>query len=97
MSVETAKAFMQHIENTEAFASIQDAFDAETKAWDADKLVAHGKTAGFEFSAEDIQAILAADELSDEDLDQIAGGALNLENPDGSDHTDDPWLPASVS
>ncbi len=74
MSVEAAQAFMQHIENTEAFESIADAFNAESKTWDADKLVIHGQAAGFEFSSEDVAAAMAAGELSDEDLDQVTGG-----------------------
>ncbi len=79
MSVETAKAFIEHINSNQAYESILSAFDAEAGKWDLDKLVELGKAAGFEFSNEDMKAAIAempASELSDEDLDQVAGGVI---------------------
>ncbi|MFE8033732.1 Nif11-like leader peptide family RiPP precursor [Thiohalocapsa marina] len=75
MSVEAAKAFVQHIANTDAYESIADAFNAESKTWDADKLIAHGQAAGFEFSGADLATAMPSGEVSDEDLDQVAGGS----------------------
>ena len=77
MSVEIAKSFIQHIESTHAAETVMDAFNPETGAWDLDKLVEHGKAAGFTFSSEDIGTAITdmpAGELSDEDLDRVSGG-----------------------
>lgn len=79
MSLETAKTFIEHINSNQAYESILSAFDVDSGQWDLDKLVELGKAAGFEFSGEDMKAAIAempANELSDEDLDQVAGGLV---------------------
>lgn len=77
MSLETAKAFIQHIEDTQAAETVMDAFDLASSDWNLEKLVEHGKAAGFDFSSDDIGAAIAempSGELSEDDLDRVSGG-----------------------
>ena len=68
MSIESAKAFLERVENDENFRnSVGEITTTEQRM----KFV---KGAGFDFTKEEINSIKA--ELSDEDLDKVAGGDM---------------------
>ena len=69
MSIESARAFLERAKNDEEFRNKLNA------AEDRDSRVAMVKAEGFDFTQEDWAAV--SDELSDEDLDQAAGGVCN--------------------
>ena len=69
MSEEQLKAFMEAVE---ADASLQEKLKA---AADVDAFAAIAKEAGFNISADDLKS--AQSDLSDEELDSVAGGFLN--------------------
>ena len=67
MSIESAKAFIERLKTDEDFRQrVQDAEDREARR-------ALAKAEGFDFGEEDIKS--ASEELSDDDLDFIAGGS----------------------
>ena len=68
MSEEQLKAFLEKVK---ADTSLQEKMKA---ASDADAVVAIAKAAGFVISAEDIQSMQSATELSDDELEGVAGG-----------------------
>jgi predicted ribosomally synthesized peptide with nif11-like leader len=66
MSIESAKAFFEKIKNDEDFnKSLGEIATSEER-------MEYVKKAGFDFTKEEIKSI--KDELSDEDLDKVAGG-----------------------
>ena len=71
MSEEQLKAFLEKVKGD---TSLQEQLKA---AGDADAVVAIAKAAGFVVTADEIKsAQSASQELSDEDLEGVAGGAL---------------------
>lgn len=71
MSIESAKACIERIKTDEDFAKkVIECKDAEART-------AVVKAAGFDFTAEELQAW--RDELSDDELDSVAGGRLVCE------------------
>ena len=67
MSVESAKAYIEKVKTDEEFRNkIAATTDKEERA-------AILKAEGFDFTEEDVNAI-SSDELSDEELDKVAGG-----------------------
>ena len=88
MSEEQLKAFIAKVQGD---TSLQEKLKA---ASDADEVVAIAKAAGFVISAEDIQSMQSATELSDDELEGVAGGGYmpTIDNTCGcSNHTC--WLP----
>ena len=66
MSVESAKSFMEKIKTDEEFAKkVKECKDAEAR-------MAFVKAEGFDFTVEEIKGIQG--ELSDDELDAVAGG-----------------------
>lgn len=66
MSVESAKKFMERMKTDEAFANkVKECKDNEAR-------MAFVKGAGFDFTIEEIKGIQG--ELSDDELDAVAGG-----------------------
>jgi len=66
MSIEHAQAFLEKVQNDENLAKrIHEAQDSETELEIA-------KQEGYEFDLEELKK--ASEELSDEDLDNVAGG-----------------------
>ena len=70
MSEEQLKAFLEKVK---ADTSLQEKLKA---AADSDAVLAIAKEAGFAITAEDIQSIQSATDLSDEELEGVAGGGL---------------------
>ncbi|MGE4273574.1 MAG: Nif11-like leader peptide family natural product precursor [Desulfitobacterium sp.] len=72
MSIESAKAFMEKMKTDQDFAKkVMAAKDAEERR----VLV---KEAGFDFSAEELKDL--GDEMSDSELDAVAGGGCVLDS-----------------
>ena len=74
MSVEAAAAFIQKVSEDEGlYASVKN-----LKTRKLEDLISVAASAGFAFSVEDWNAVVArvAGELSDGDLDQVAGGVV---------------------
>ncbi len=67
MSIESAKLFVERMKTDEDFAK------AVTECKDAEARMTFVKTAGFDFTPTEIKTV--NEELSDTDLDAIAGGA----------------------
>lgn len=67
MSIESAKKFLERLNTDEDFAKKVTAFK------DADARMKFVKSEGFDFTAEEISSLKR--ELSDEELDSVAGGA----------------------
>lgn len=68
MSVESAKAFIEKMKTDEGFAKkIKECSDNEAR-------MAFAKESGFNFTVEEIKL---EGELSDDDLDAVAGGGCN--------------------
>ena len=66
MSIESAKAFLERVENDEDFRKeLVDRTSAEER-------MKFAKAQGFDFIKEEIDSL--KDELSDDDLDAVAGG-----------------------
>ena len=75
MSIEQAQAFMEKVKNDEDLAKrLVEASDSESKLEIA-------RQEGFEFNLEDIKK--AKEELSDDDLDGVAGGGCIFDTPLG--------------
>ena len=78
MSLEVAKQFLSSIDSNEAaVGKLMDAFNYETGTWNGEQLVAYGKEAGYEFTAEDVKVAgeeMFTGELSDEQLEYVSGG-----------------------
>jgi predicted ribosomally synthesized peptide with nif11-like leader len=73
MSEEQLKAFLEAVK---ADAGLQEKINA---AADADAVVAIAKEAGFLISADELQrAQSAGEELSDEELEGVAGGTIGI-------------------
>jgi len=74
MSEEQLKAFQEAVQ---ADAGLQEKLKA---AGDADAVAAIAKAAGFAISAEELEAAVSAkvDELSDEELESVTGGATPM-------------------
>ena len=68
MSEEQLKAFLEKVK---ADTSLQEKLKA---AADADAVLAIAKEAGFAITAEDIQSMQSATDLSDAELEGVAGG-----------------------
>ena len=68
MSEEQLKAFLEAVK---ADAGLQEKLNA---AADADVVVAIAKAAGFVISAEELQRAQAGTEISEEELEDVAGG-----------------------
>ena len=68
MSQEQLKAFMEKLESD---TSLQEKLNG---AADADIVVEIAKEAGFVITAEDIQSMQSATDLSDDELEGVAGG-----------------------
>ena len=68
MSEEQLKSFLEKVKTD---ASLQEKLKA---AADADAALAIAKEAGFAITAEDIQSMQSATDLSDEELEGVAGG-----------------------
>ncbi len=66
MSIESAKAFLERVENDEDFKK-----ELEGQA-SVEERIAFAKAQGFDFSKEEIQQV--HDSLSEEALDVVAGG-----------------------
>ena len=73
MSEEQLKAFLEKVKTD---TSLQEKLKA---AGDSDAVLAIAKDAGFSISADDLTK--AQSELSDEDLDEIAGGHQDQQKP----------------
>ena len=73
MSEEQLKAFLEKVQ---VDTSLQEKLKA---AGDSDAVLAIAKDAGFSISADDLTK--AQSELSDEDLDEIAGGHQDQQKP----------------
>ncbi len=75
MSVEQAKAFIEKLNSDETFRSqIAGAGSDEARLQTA-------KEAGFEFSTEELTSVIdqfTGEELSEEELDAVAGGAIYM-------------------
>ena len=69
MSEEQLKAFMEAVK---ADAGLQEKLNAAT---DADAVVAIAKAAGFVISADELQRAQAGTEISEDELESVAGGA----------------------
>ena len=74
MSVENFKQFVTSVSGDEELAA-----KVKEAGTDVDKIIALGKEKGLEFTAEDIKAAHeeaagSSEELSDEDLEKVAGG-----------------------
>jgi predicted ribosomally synthesized peptide with nif11-like leader len=82
MSVENAKAFLEKLNRDETFLNqIAGAGNDEARLQMANK-------AGFEFSAEELTSVidqLSSEELSDDELDAVAGGRTAFAKYDGID------------
>ena len=76
MSEEQLKAFLEKVKDD---TSLQEKLKA---AADSDAVLAIAKEAGFSISADDLKN--AQSELSDEELEGVAGGRQNYYNPYGS-------------
>jgi hypothetical protein len=73
MSEEQLKAFLEAVKTD---AGLQEKLKA---AADADAVVAIAKEAGFMISADELQrARVAGEELSDEELEVVAGGGIDM-------------------
>ena len=72
MSEEQLKAFMEAVK---ADAGLQEKLIA---AVDTDAVVAIAKAAGFVISAEELQRDQAGTEISEEELEGVAGGACHI-------------------
>jgi predicted ribosomally synthesized peptide with nif11-like leader len=77
MSVEHLKAYGKLIAENEEIKN-----KAKEIGFDVEGQIAYGKELGFDFSMEDMQALaeeagVSEDELSEEQLEQIAGGILS--------------------
>ena len=72
MSEEQLKAFIAKVQSD---TSLQEKLKA---AANPDAVVSIAKEAGFAISAEDIQSMQSSTDLSDEDLEFVAGGAGGL-------------------
>ena len=68
MSEEQLKAFLEKVK---ADTSLQEKLKA---AADSDAVLAIAKEAGFAITAEDIQSMQSATDLSDDELEGVAGG-----------------------
>ena len=68
MSEEQLKAFLEKVKGD---SSLQEKLKA---ASDADAALAIAKEAGFAITAEDIQSMQSATDLSDDDIEGLAGG-----------------------
>jgi predicted ribosomally synthesized peptide with nif11-like leader len=66
MSIESAKAFLEKIKSDEEFRN------SVGEIGTAEERMEYVKGAGFDFTMEEIATV--KDELSDEDVDQVAGG-----------------------
>ena len=66
MSIESAKAFLERMKNDEEFR------DSVGESDTAEERQEYVKKAGFGFTMEEIATV--KDELSDDDLEQVAGG-----------------------
>jgi len=70
MSVESAKKFIEKVKADEAFAKkVKECKDSEAR-------LAFAKASGFDFTAEEIKGLKT--ELSDDELDAVAGGGCLL-------------------
>ena len=74
MSVEAVKGFIEKIGGDEALAE-----KFKAAGTDVDEVIRLGKENGFEFTAQDMKAVhdemsQSGTELSDEDLEKVAGG-----------------------
>jgi predicted ribosomally synthesized peptide with nif11-like leader len=67
MSIESAKAFLERVKNDEDFRK-----ETEEQA-SAEERIKFVKAQGFDFTKEEIDSLKS--ELSDEELDAVAGGA----------------------
>jgi len=74
MSEEQLKAFLEKVKGD---SSLQEKLKA---ASDADAALAIAKEAGFAITAEDIQSMQSATELSDDELEGVAGGTFYCEH-----------------
>ena len=69
MSIESAKAFLERLENDEDFRkNVGQIATAEER-------IEYVKTAGFDFTKEELDDV--TEQLSDNELDKIAGGVVN--------------------
>ena len=66
MSIESAKAFLERVKNDEDFRK-----ELEKKP-SVEERIEFAKAQGFDFTTEEIDSL--KDELSDEELDAVAGG-----------------------
>jgi predicted ribosomally synthesized peptide with nif11-like leader len=73
MSVENVREFYQRMEEDEAFRA-EIAIDGTLKDTIADRVVAVAARHGYEFTAADYAAAMEDSELSDSELEKIAGG-----------------------
>ena len=69
MSIESAKSFLERVKNDEDFRK-----ELEVQA-SAEERMKFAKAQGFDFKKEEIK--LVQDELSSEELDNVAGGVEN--------------------
>ena len=69
MSIESAKAFLERIKNDEDFRN------SVGEIGTAEERVEYVKNAGFDFTKEEIATL--KEELSDKELDLVAGGMLH--------------------
>ena len=67
MSIESAKAFLERIKSDEDFKN------SVGELGTAEERMEYVKGAGFDFTKEEIKSL--KDELSDEELDAVAGGS----------------------
>ena len=70
MSEEQLKSFLEKVK---ADTSLQEKLKA---AADADAVLAIAKEAGFAITAEDIQSMKSSTDISDEELEAVAGGGV---------------------
>ncbi len=78
MSEEQLKAFLEKVK---ADTSLQEKLKA---AADANAVAAIAKQAGFAITAEDIQSMQSGSDLSDDELEGVAGGVDVIEGEDDS-------------
>ena len=88
MSEEQLKAFLEAVR---ADAGLQEKLNA---AADADAVVGMAKEAGFVITAEELQLAQAGTEISEEDLEGVAGGAPAGEAPAKICGTSNPCMEA---
>jgi predicted ribosomally synthesized peptide with nif11-like leader len=77
MSMKALQSFRQQVNgNAQLEAAVRDCLSAPKGALDIDALAALGRKSGFDFTAEDVRAAMAApsDGLSDLELEVVSAG-----------------------